>query len=591
MSKEQRFKILSAVIFIGLVSLGIYLRIAFISHGLPKLDNFENPDEIDFFGPSLNLVFNLSKLTGAGGFLSFINTDYFYGHPQGYTNLLFVLVTIFKEVWQIGHKLLPSLLNDIHTWTRPDFFNLARVFTALITALVPIVLFKFGRKYFDNTVAWISLILSVFCYYLIFYAHTISPYNVSALFNLFFMYCFFRLYEKNSIKNIVLVGISFGIALAMNSGALILALPLLIIFGALIFRKEATVTTTIRNIALIGILTGFTFVILSPATIIYFQKTIMALKGISDTMRSGCVSDVRGFGPWQYFFGNGISIETLPLLNPSSFKEALGWPGSILLAAATIWGLLYKNRKIRLLCLSFVLGVIFYSGTNSMALRRLLPFMPLMIPVIAALVVEIYKLAAKKSRVLRIFCCSSLLIILIAPSGINTYIFLNASQQIDTREEAANWIVGNLSGNDLIFNATSYASPPLYKYGLNNVVEIGYPHCGSTYAPLNKSLAPILQTVFCQADTLEYPRRYLVVNSSIASAIISQESEKYYPDFYKSWVNYFASVSKWKLVKVFDPKVSSPKIGPLIKIYEIPLDLNCEEYLKSVATASQPSFK
>lgn len=545
---------------VGLVLvLGFALRIAFINHGLP---NFESPDEVDFVGPALNLTFNLPEALKTHN-LKLLDTDYFYGHPHGYTNILFVGFTLTKEVAQL-------LGVNVHAWSRADFFVIGRIITVIFSTATIFVVWLLARRFFGRKVALVSLIISSFFYYFIIYAHSSSPYPVNSFFIVTFLYFWLKYAEDLKIKSLLLSAFLLGMCAATNFGSVILLIPISIVFAIQIYQKLLSPVAFLKRFCLLGIISLLIFFVLAPFTLINYQITIQSLHSLSLIQQSGCVYSTSRFGLWHYFFLPPEVSSGLSSLNISSITDVSGLAFALLALISLALAIFAKNKYLFIINLTFLGAILLYIWPASKTLRWLLPFLPLLIIVAGNFVVNLFN-----HRVFNILLWPCLLL-LIFPSLFNIYIFLKAYQSTDTRELALEWFLENVPKDTAILRPTNY-SPPIWRYGYINDRSVSHPGCSTSKELLQASNPGNLDQYICNRNNPNIKTQYIMAIDSVVNPVLSTQAKQNFPQLYSSWNKLYSTIFSFPIAVEFTTSLNNPRTGPNITVYQVP-NFDCSDY-------------
>ncbi|MCX6784080.1 MAG: glycosyltransferase family 39 protein [candidate division WWE3 bacterium] len=547
---HRKFKL--SLVFIIFV-IGIILRVSYLRHGLP---DFEVDDEGKFANPAMTITFNLPNLLKTRN-LELLNTDYFYPHPHGLTNTLVVVfsaVTGFYKLSGVGSRVL----------SHADFIFVARLFIAVVSGFIPLVIFWLLKKISGFKTAIIGLLISALGYYFIYYSHVVSPYPICALLVSLFLWRFYEFIVQPNRRNWIFTSIALGLVAGFNFGVIVFAIPIGLTLIYLCLNQALSLKKTIIYSLAMGLIVGLGFLIISPLSVVNFRITLAALSNVSNLQNIGAPSSGKLPTILEYFLGVNPEIISLQFLRPYSMVNAFGLPFAVLSLLSLVIALFSKNIFRIFLSLSFICALAFYSSHGSTNLRWLLPFLPIVVVLMTLSIADFSNLLRSQ----RVLIALVIVGVVLCTSLWQVAFFLRSHSLPDTRELALQSIRGEIS-KDAIILRPSFDSPPIWKYGYANNFVINHPTYGSSS---QEQLPPVLSDVFCGFSTLNKERYLITVGSAANYVITSPSYSNEHPMTAGIWKKFYSNITTWPKVGLFSPTLASPMTGTEVGVYKVPKD-------------------
>lgn len=436
-------KTLTAGLIVGLIILGLLVRLLGIGWGLPF---FYHVDEKGF-----------GRFT-IGYFKGDLN-PHFFQVPSLYTYLT-------ASVWAgyyLGGKIAgrfpdrPAFIKAYHA-DPTVFVLLGRILSALLGVGTVLLVFAIGRRMYGTRAGALAAFMLVFSLEHVKQSHYFVP-DVAMIFFLMLSFLFiWSIYTTGRMGSYILAGLFAGLAYASKYGGHYMALPLLL---AHFFRSAEEKESWARSL--------------------FSPKLLAALAAFFGGFLAGCpyalldshkfIKDFR----WQArhlfsvgHYGSSTSEPSWLFYLKYGFRENVGrWaqfliPGGILFA-------LFKHRKKDILLLSIPVTMFVITGAmKSYATRYLLPLTTFFILLAALFLDKLLDGAAAvlgriKSGGLAAAATKSvqaaLVLVFLLPSVWQVARYDDSITRTDTRTKAKHWVEANIPLHERI--ATEMYGPPL----------------------------------------------------------------------------------------------------------------------------------
>jgi hypothetical protein len=357
-------------------------------------------------------------------------------------------------------KVISTIVGQIDPhYTSYEKMNLVgRFLSALFDAGTMIVLFFLTKKIINKETALLAAFLYAISVLPIQLSHFYAVDTLLTFFILFTLYHLICFYEKATIKRAVFIGVCFGFALATKISATVLIAVIggtIVLDFLLLFLRHPHrlnkyaphipyyVRRLLKYATVIGLATGFTFILLEPYAFIDFQSFWEQTQQQSAMTKNAFTFPYTlqyvGKIPYLYeiknmvLYGLGIPLGVISLV------------GVFYMASIVKFMTNEKKGMILILLFFFFLYFLIVGRFAVGFMRYMLPLYPLLALAAAAVLMRV-KHALPRSGFVRIMCITVLLLILLTwPLS-----FLQIYRYPNTRITASEWIYEYVKDNETI---------------------------------------------------------------------------------------------------------------------------------------------
>ncbi len=304
-----------------------------------------------------------------------------------------------------------------------------RFFSAFFSILTVIPIYFLSKKVFNQLTGILAVSFFVFCASSIQMAHFAVTESLLTLEGLLVALLSLWIFEKPTLRKSIILGITFGIAIATKTSAgLLLVMPFLA-FVLSIKHKKIHWFGAIKLCSIFLVLSGVIFFLLSPYTVLDY-------KSFADSMH----------------YESGVATGSIPVVYTLQFNNTIPYVFQIvnffwqigLLTPFCIVGfaiyilLVIKNRDPKLLIfISFSLIYFLYVGSwHTKFIRYMMPIIPFLIIMGSALIIKI--------REKKVFLGNALITILVLTTNLWAISFFTIYTQPQTRIQASYWIYNHI---------------------------------------------------------------------------------------------------------------------------------------------------
>ncbi len=449
-------KTLAAVLILGLIILGLLVRLLGIGWGLPF---FYHVDEKGFGRFTI-------------GYFSGDLDPHFFLVPSLYTYLT-------ASVWAgyyLGGKVAgrftdPAAFIKAYRQDPTVFVILGRILSTLLGVGTILLVFAIGRKMYGTRAGALAALMLVFSLEHVKQSHYFVP-DVAMVFFLMLSFFFiWSIYTTGRPRFYILAGLFAGLAYATKYGGQYMALPLLF---AHFFRSAEEKEPLVRSLfspKLLGALAAFVggFLAGCPYALLDSHKFIKDFRWQTKHLFAvGHYGSSTTEPAWLFYLRYG-------------FRENVGRLAQFLVPGGIIYGL-FKHRKKDILLLSIPLTMFVITGAmKSYATRYLLPLAAFFI-LLAALFLDklLDGTAAVLGKIKNGAFASAmtkpvqvvLALAFLLPSIGQVARYDDSVTRTDTRTKAKDWVEANIPKRERI--ATEMYGPPLdpadYRFAYRNAL-------------------------------------------------------------------------------------------------------------------------
>ncbi len=526
MKKINRKVLLVIGFWLLVIGLLVYSRFINLGWGLPYP---MHPDERNMAIAVQNLNCSISNIKYQISNLKECFNPHFFAYGQLPLYLGYLLIWILK-----GFKNFGNLVINFE-----EAMMSLRIISTLASVVNTIIIIKIinlitkKNSYF---LSFIFFLLIMFSPYAIQFAHFGTTESFLMLFySLIIYYCLlFTQKEIHNFKFIILSSLISGLAAATKVSSIIfIAVPIITILSSLRSWDRY------KNLIKFGTLTIIFIVLFSPHSLINFQDFVSSIRYESDV----ALGRVLVFYTRQF-------VNTVPILFQFTkvFPYALGWP-MFILGMLGFLGLSWKDKKINLLRLSFLIYFLPNAFMFAKWSRFMAPIFPLM--VIFAI---LFLLRIKIINVIKI-----VIIILAILPGVA---YLSVYQNSDVRFQASEWIYKNIPANSYVLSETAnVVDIPLFNEKNLNVISFNFYDIDE-----NPQLQNELKEHLMKADYIFVPSRRIFAN----------HPQKKYPQLNDYYKKLFSGKLGFKKVAEFSAGLNDENAEetwtvfdhPVIRIYK-----------------------
>ncbi len=431
---------------------GLILRLVGIDFGYPNLRS--RPDE-DFI---MKLIAGILE---RGDLKPLMGSGYFFSYPHFY---VYFMSGVYKLIYLFGSLFGAfSSSQEFITYVKKDgllFFQLLRISSAIFGTLTILLVYKIGKRLFNQYVGIASAIILSFMFLHIRDSHFgVTDIPCTFLCMLSFYYAI-KIYSTGKLKYYIIAAIFAGLATSTKYNAVLTCLPIFIAHLSYNMTNHGNKDGFIKSfispgIYLSAVVMIFTFFITSPYIIIEWEQfqtafqNIMKFSGGTDPSSNKDIAMVFHL-KFSFWYGLGFAL-TLTMILGMIFSFV-------------------PLRKSNLLLLSFpiIYFIIIGRGNQALHARYAVPMLPFL-AVISAF--AIYKIIdwtkTKLSDKHRMFLYIGISLFIMLPSLYHALNWVSITTKADTRNEAVEWIKTNISKDEgllLIQNGVN----PAFDYGNPN---------------------------------------------------------------------------------------------------------------------------
>ena len=396
----------------------------------------------------------------------------FYGQSPiilGWPGSLLVLILfVFYYFYYLLLKLSGSLssIEDLifMYWNDPGtFYLIGRVFVAVTGAATVAVLYRMASKMYCRTTAILSSSFLALAFLHMRHSHFALPDVPMTLILVVLVFLSYRIMKGAGTWTYLLAGAPCGLAVALKFNSVMIVAPLLL---AHFLREAEHKRGDWWNLSLMLISMPFFFYVGCPYVL---------------TDPHAVLESIRTVVIHQKSIGNTRAIATSPVflyLFGTILPKSTGIP-MVVMAVAGVLVLLIRPSRKNLLVLSYpVLYVILLSTSKTLFLRYSIPLIPFMALLAALFIVRAVSMLSSPAA--RKVCLVTLSCLIILPQFWNTVMFGHMLTETDTRTEAREWMIEQLSGGSRIVLDSVPFSVPL---GFTEYV-LNYERLGNRWGPL-----------------------------------------------------------------------------------------------------------
>jgi len=536
-------------ILILICLLGLNLRLLGINFGLPNY--YFQPDERRLVEPAIHMVVNFAYTK------DFSKLDpNMYIYPHGGVNIYFLSFYIVFYVLKVIDKifgLYPPLFNNLHN---PDFFLIARAVVAVFGALLSLVGYKIARNLkFNKKYSLLYSVLLAVNFGLVVDSHFATANTISIFFAfLSTLLCVLAINNGNKInKFLILVYLSsflVGIASSIRNLMIIYFVQVLIVLF-IIYKKSFL--NLVKHIIISGLFVILGAFIFSPYIFINHTSFIEdGILGIENVEKGGQLGRTATNYIYPFFNNNKVDFDQKI---PNSLFGNAGELTFILSIFFIFYKIIKKRSSTDLIFLSvLVLQILFINRYPSQMVRWYINLIPILLIYFVYFIKEI---SYKKWLVIILVC------FVFGLQFFRSFEYGYSKTLNDTREIADRWIKSSALFENAERTYKTFWGPHI---SAKEVIEIEYNYYEYLHL-LHERSAPNASWYFCN----KYVKNdYVIVSSYVTNVYKLKESKKRYPEFSKSWNNFYDYVfANFKIVKVFkgDRLFSNP--GPTITILKV----------------------
>ncbi len=558
MLKRIRSAPLSRLIIIGIVLLGLFLRVLNVNW---DKNQHLHPDE-----RFLTMV--MGNMTIPSSLSIYLNPDQSTFNPVNIGHAFYVYGT------------LPLVINKlIAVWLHFDDYNnltlLGRWLSAIVDSfsivLVILIAKKFEQRYhFHRNVKYFAGLFYAFSVLSIQQAHFFTVDTFASTFLLGSLYAAVRVNKEHFIRSSLLSGMLMGLAVASKINV-ILGAPLVgwllvepTILYAMEHRKKWLAFSSVFVHSLLWLLSFW--IVLRLAAPYYFARFSVVDLHLN-TAFVGNVSQLASFSDPNGYFPPGIQWYSkipviFPLENIAIF--GLGLPLFFLtvfgFGKLIFWGFAHVKQRLGLMAiLVWMLALFFYQGVQYVTtLRYFLPLFPFYAIVSAFGLLELAKNIAKKGT-LRTSGHEKLVACIVVVCLLWPLMFVSVYLHPNTRVEASKWIYKVLPDNSTV--ALEHWDDPL---------PLQVPNAN----PDNKSIVGKQLPVFYPDDEVKWKEMSQVLNESDYYILTSNrgwgsimDAPDKYPRMSQFYTDLFAGKTQFEKIAEFSSYPSLSYLG-------LPITLN-----------------
>ncbi len=438
-----------------------------------------------------------------------------------------------------------------------------RFISAISDLIVTLLVFKLGKKLFNVKT---GLIASFF------YGISVLPiqlshfYAVDTLLNLFIIatiYCLLNFYEKPTIKNSVLTGIFWALALATKISAAILVVPIFVTL--VLFWINRGIKKTIKPAAAIIAITCATFLFMQPYTLIDFETF----------MKHTREQSLLTYDPFYFPFTLQY-VDKIPYVH--EFVNIFFWGLGPVLAMLSFTGTFYfiyqtfKNHKQKShrmnnhVILSFFISYILVVGNFAVGfMRYMLPVYPFFAIFAAFFVYEFTKNIRPNQKLIIYY-------LFIITSLIWPFSFIQIYTQPNTRIQASSWISKNIPTGKTLAVEHWDDQLPLGKSTYNiEILELYNSDTKTKWNKINKQLSKS-DYIIIASGRLKEPLTKLTNCDNLPQHRCYRETAKYYEKLF-SGSSDFQKIVEFKTfptVPFLNTYIDDSSADESFKVYDHP---------------------
>ena len=409
-------------VLILLLFLGFFLRLGGIRYGLPYLSH---PDESRVILDTLSMGHRLSLIPARPDYsllyrylLLFLYGCYF---------LIGKLFRFFKDVGDFAFQFMVN---------PTAIYIITRMVSVILSTFSAIVAYFLAKKFFDQTVAFVSFIFVLFEYQLIQHGQWGIYHAALCFMSLLAFYFMFQAVLEPGVKSFALMGIFTGLAVSTQNHGIFLV-PSLFVTAVLHFIKNRETLKTREFLKLWLVL----FLCLGLASflgnfywIFIFKKVTAKYAELLGVTRIGFAS--------QAPYPNNVFSMTLWLLKEIIRQDYL--LGAILVLGITYS--IYRHTQLDIIFLVYVMvNMWIFSGWGFRLLHDLLAVLPILCIFGARVLVEWLKKLKLKEVFINTLAC-----FIVLPFIYESVIIDIKKNHPDTRQLARAWIEDNIPASEKI---------------------------------------------------------------------------------------------------------------------------------------------
>jgi 4-amino-4-deoxy-L-arabinose transferase-like glycosyltransferase len=409
---------LVAALLLGIVVVGLLLRLRHNGYGLPYVYNFDESQH--FVSRSVNLF---------GGEW---NPGY-YQNPSGYTYLVFVALKLWYGV--LGFGLHYGSVTSQFSLDPTPIWEFARTLTALIAIAGVVATFWFARAFWGARVALVAAAMLTFAFLPVVYSRiavtdvgTFLPVAVA-------MWGALQVYERGLRRDYLIAGVGIGVATGFKYTAGLVLLPLIVAGVVRIFRHGSGPLLRRRELWWLvagGALSALCFFITTPFALVHPHDTLYQLRQQAEA--AGQIEKIGQSqqGGFSYYF--------------HTLGWGFGWAALVFALVGAVWEIV-RDRWRGLILVVFPIALVCYMSVQTRYFGRwLLMIYPLLALFVGIAVVRLSELVRTRGSARFGWALSGALafvltaLILIQPVAAD----VRTSQVLgreDTRQIARDWLV------------------------------------------------------------------------------------------------------------------------------------------------------
>ena len=544
----------SNYILILIFLLGLTLRLLGINFGLPNY--YFQPDERRLVEPAIHMVVDFAYTKD----FSKLNPN-MYIYPHGGINIYFLSFYILFYILKVFDKILslsPPLFNNLHN---PDFFLIARVVVAFFGALLSLVGYKTARnlKFSKKHSLLYSALLAV-NFGLVVDSHFATANTISIFFAfLSTLFCILAINNTNKAnKFFILVYTSaFLIGIASSIRNLMIIYFVQVLVALFIFYKKSF-SNLLKHAVVAGLFVILGAFIFSPYIFINYTSFIEdGILGIENVQKGGQLGRTATNYVYPFFNNNKVDFDQKI---PNSLPGNVGELTFVLSIFFIVYKLIKKRSVTDLILLSvLVLQILFIDRYPSQMVRWYINLTPILLIYFLYFIKEI---SYKKWLVIILIC------FVFGVQFFRSFEYGYSNTLNDTREVADKWIKSSALFENAERTYKTFWGP---HFSAREIIEIEYRYYEYLHS-LHERSAPNASLYFCNKSV---KNDYVVVSSYVTNLYKLPESKKYYPEFSKSWNNFYDYIfTNFKIIKVFKGDRLFSNSGPTITIFKVQCNEN-----------------